>query len=186
MFLKRVIFVIIFVSLNGCANTEDGNLYTSSSDRSSEKEESKPFEDTKNSNNNAYIDTTVPPEEELLNKQGNTDVLSNLEASISHEKIGESNHFHFEIKNTSQHAFTFHFNTNQQFLYIIYNENGDVIEEQDNSIIKKMPSTYFVKPGGIATYEVSTKNLSKGKYKIIFTFLAKEKTIKKAIDFTVI
>lgn len=184
MILKKGVYFAIFLSLTGCSYEEGTKLANPHSESGVEKEEDTPLE-TSISNDEPSLEITVPPKEDLNSNKGSTDVLSNLETSITHEQISTDNHLYFQIKNTSEHSFTFHFETTQQYLYKIYKEDGEIVEEQDNSIMKKIPSTYFLKPGGSVNYKVSTKKLSTGTYKVIFTFLSKEKTIKKSFNFTV-
>ena len=176
--LKRGIYLALLMLLTACSNS-------ASEEKDPKVNADQNINKETNEINQPSAEATVPGKDDFDLIEGDADVLSNMKASISYNQDKTISNFNFEIKNDSKHPFTFHFKTTQQYSYSINTKDGKLIKEQDNSTIMKLPSTYFIKPGGTISYPVTIENLSPGSYKINFVFLATELPLKKSYDFIV-
>lgn len=184
MGVKKGIVLSIFLMLTACS---DGNMTESQNQPStSEQEESSsPIRSPKTENEDKEIETTVPAKDDFDFQGDDKNVLSKMEASISYTEEESSLHFVFQVTNNAKHAFTFHFDTMQQYAYTIRKADGELVKQLKTSSDIKLPSTAFIKPGGSSLYEVSEEKLPPGSYTISFAFLAKELELKKSFDFSV-
>lgn len=184
MGVKKGIILSIFLVLTACS---DGKITESQDQPSSEQGElPNQINTPKSEQEEKGIETaTVPAKDDFDFQDEDKNVLSKMEASISYTEEEGSLHFVFQITNNSNHPFTFHFDTMQQYVYTIRKTDGELVKQQKSSSDIKLPSTVFLKPGGSAIYDISEEKLPPGSYKISFAFLSKELGLKKSFDFSV-
>lgn len=180
MALKKGIILPILLLLIACSN---GKITETQKQPSSKQSESSIELQSEKIDKN--IEASIPAKDDFDFQDGDKNVLSMIEASISYTKEKDVLLFVFQITNTAKHPFTFHFNTMQQYAYTIRKADGEVVKELKMTTNKKLPSTLFLKPGGTAVYDVSVKKLPHGSYTINFVFPSKELALKKSLDFSI-
>ncbi|WP_186579853.1 BsuPI-related putative proteinase inhibitor [Aquibacillus kalidii] len=127
---------------------------------------------------------STPPRNNDGGNRG-TNLTTNFEPCISFEQNGDIANFVFQVKNSSDFMFTFHFDSGKQFQYQIRDENGKVIRESDSTSSSKLPSEYPLKPGGAISHKISIKGLNPGSYTVTFVLNAKEIQPKAGLKFKV-
>ncbi|WP_159461970.1 BsuPI-related putative proteinase inhibitor [Salirhabdus sp. Marseille-P4669] len=113
-------------------------------------------------------------------------IADKFEPEIEYTIDNQDVNAHFIIKNKSGHPFTFHFDTHQQFDYILFDEQGKIVQQYSKIMtFSKIPTETPVKPGGSLHYEVTLDDLPAGKYRMLFILMAKELQVKESISFEV-
>jgi len=174
---KWWISAILLVLLTSCESSVSDTKQSNSSPKS---DLTNNYEQVENGNK------TSPRRENQVFKDGNAENDERFEPMIEFTQNGNQSHFTFKIINKSSNMFTFHFNTTQQFDYVILNQNGDVVRKySENQEFKSIRSSLPVQPNSAAVYEVTEKDLPKGKYQIIFNMMAKEMKMTSKLDFEI-
>ena len=183
MALKKGIIFSIILLLTACSNGKITETQEQPSSKQSESSIELPSHKSVKIDKN--IEASIPAKDDFDFQDGDKNVLSMIEASISYTQEKDVLLFVFQITNNAKHPFTFHFDTTQQYTFTIRKADGEVVKELKMTTNKKLPSTLFLKPGGTVVYDVSVKKLPHGSYTINFVFPSKELTLKKSIDFSI-
>lgn len=201
----NLLFLVLFL-VTGCSNDKENanretNTQTQSSDQlqsedktensetssqSSDEEMSSPKEQTATNS-----PSKSPPPNDKGNSKWQPPIITDADTkkitpSISYKQEGKKVHFTFNVRNNLDHLFTFHFDTAQQYDYIIKDQDGNVIQTYSKETkFPNLPSEQPVKSGGSILYEVLVENLQPGSYVITFVLTAKEMQPKTALEFVV-
>ncbi|WHY00071.1 BsuPI-related putative proteinase inhibitor [Neobacillus sp. DY30] len=208
MVKKLNLLFLALLLVTGCSNDKENanremeaNTQTQSSDQlksddkteipetmsqSSDEEMSSPKEQTATNS-----PSKSPPPNDKGNSKWQPPVITDADTkkitpSITYKQEGKKVHFTFNVRNNLDHLFTFHFDTAQQYDYIIKDQNGNVIQTYlKETKAPNLPGEQPVKPGGSISYEVQVENLPPGSYLISFVLTAKEFQPKMALEFVV-
>lgn len=113
-------------------------------------------------------------------------VENTIETSIDYSQKGDTIYFQFHLKNQSEKAKTYHFNTGQRFDYVIKNDDGEKVKQfSKGAMFTQVLGEETLKQGAIKTYKAKVADLTPGKYSIEIWLTAKEAQPKARATFTV-
>lgn len=113
-------------------------------------------------------------------------MTGNMETSIDYNQKDSTLYFQFHLKNQTDQAKTYHFNTGQRFDYVIKNEQGEKVKRfSEGMMFTQALGEETLQQGETKTYKAKVDDLGPGEYTIEFWITDKEDQSKARATFTV-